>query len=256
MTKLDRHYTDPRLVEIYDTANPRGIDTDFYLSLAEAIDAHRIIDLGCGTGLLTREFIAPDREIFGVDPAVTMLEFAQRQPSAEKVKWIEGDASALGSLEADLLVMTGNVAQIFLEDNEWMATLQSIHAALRPGGYCAFESRNPEAQGWKQWNQAATYTQIDSPNGPMESWIELVDVEDDRVRFEGHNVFLDTGEVVIVESELRFRSSDEIVTALTKIGFTIEHIYGDWKRRPLEKSSRSMIFVTRRLQRSEKYISS
>src|SRR5215831_10422773 len=51
--KLDRHYTDPRLVELYDLENPRGVDTDFYIRLAAELDAHRILDLGCGTGLLT-----------------------------------------------------------------------------------------------------------------------------------------------------------------------------------------------------------
>ena len=45
----------PRLVELYDIENPRGADTDFYLSLAAELDAHRILNLGCGTGLLPRE---------------------------------------------------------------------------------------------------------------------------------------------------------------------------------------------------------
>ncbi len=46
--KLDRHYVDPRLVELYDHDNPRGADTDFYLRLAAVLDARRILDLGCG----------------------------------------------------------------------------------------------------------------------------------------------------------------------------------------------------------------
>ena len=43
-TRLDEHYVDPRLVELYGRENPRGTDTDFYLGLAE-LDAQRIIDL-------------------------------------------------------------------------------------------------------------------------------------------------------------------------------------------------------------------
>jgi len=34
----------------------------------------------------------------------------------------------------DLATMTGNVAQVFLTDEEWGSVLQSAHAALRPGG--------------------------------------------------------------------------------------------------------------------------
>jgi ribosomal protein L11 methylase PrmA len=44
-------YTDPRLVALYDTLNPRAADTAFYLALAEG--KNHIIDLGCGTGLLS-----------------------------------------------------------------------------------------------------------------------------------------------------------------------------------------------------------
>jgi hypothetical protein len=31
MVKVDLHYVDKRLVELYDHDNPRGADTDFYL---------------------------------------------------------------------------------------------------------------------------------------------------------------------------------------------------------------------------------
>jgi SAM-dependent methyltransferase len=246
LIRLDEHYVDPRLVELYDLENPRGVDTDFYLSLAAELDAQRILDLGCGTGLLTRELATPGRQVIGVDPAPAMLAFARRQPGAERVRWVEGNARALGTPEADLLVMTGNVAQVFLDDAEWLNTLAAIHAALRPAGYLAFESRNPEDRAWERWNRAATFEQFDSPNGPMETWLELVRAGDDRVSFEGHNVFLSTGEVVVVKSELRFRSLEELNRTLDDSGLTVEHVYGDWKKGPLLSTSRVMIFIARR----------
>ncbi len=244
--RLEEHYVDPRLVALYDIENSCGADTDFYQGLAAELDAHRILDLGCGTGLLTRELATPGRQVVGVDPAPAMLAVARRQPGAERVRWVEGDARALETHEADLLVMTGNVAQVFLDDADWRTTLAAIHAALRPGGYLAFESRNPDDRAWERWNRAATYEQFDSPNGPMESWLELVRVGDGRVSFEGHNIFLSTGEVVVAKSELRFRSLEELTDTLTDAGFTVEHVYGDWKKGPLLSTSRVMIFVARR----------
>src|SRR5258708_18988868 len=142
--KLDQHSTDPRLVELYDSDNPRGADTDFYVQLAADLAAHRILDLGCGTGLLTRELAVSDRQVVGVDPSSAMLAVARRQTDADRVQWVEGDSSALGTPEADLVVMTGNVAQVFLDDAEWAATLRAIHAALPFAGHLPFATPNPD----------------------------------------------------------------------------------------------------------------
>ncbi|NOK60850.1 MAG: class I SAM-dependent methyltransferase [Chloroflexi bacterium AL-W] len=80
----------------------------------------------------------------------------------------------------------------------------------------------------------------------MESWLELGGVGDGRVRFEGHNVFTDTGEVVVVSSELRFRSHAELTDSLLNAGFTVEQVYGDWEHGPFMSTSKIMVFVAQR----------
>ena len=246
MIELDQHYVDPRLVVLYDIENIRGADTDFYVHLAAGLNARRIFDLGCGTGLLTRELAVGGRHVVGVDPAPAMLAYARRQPDADQVQWVEGDAGALGTPAADLVIMTGNVAQVFLDDTVWAATLRAIHAALRSGGHLAFESRNPDDRAWERWNRAATYERIDSPHGPMECWLELIGVGNGRVRFAGHNVFTATSEVVVARSELRFRSLGELTDSLLDAGFTVEHVYGDWDRGPVDNTSRVLVVIARR----------
>lgn len=244
--KLDLHYLDPRLVELYDIDNPRGADTDFYVRLAADLAARSILDLGCGTGLLTRELAIDGRHVVGVDPSAAMLAVARRQAGAERVRWLEGDAGSLGTPEVDLVVMTGNVAQVFLDDREWDETLHAIHAALRPGGHLAFESRNPDDRAWERWNRDATYERIDSPNGPMECWLELLSVGNGRVHFLGHNIFTSSGEDLVASSELRFRNLLELTESLTAAGFTIEHVYGGWEYGPVTSTSPLMVFVARR----------
>lgn len=246
LTQLDRHYTDPRLVDLYDIENPPGPDFDFFLALADELNAQQILDLGCGTGLLTRQLAVNGRQVTGVDPAAAMLAYARRQPGAERVTWIEGDSSALGTPAADLVLMTSNVAQVFLDDDEWATTLGHIQAALRPGGHLAFESRNPADRGWEQWNPATTLTQLETPHGPVETWLEVAGVENGRVHFQGYNFFKHTGETVVVTSTLRYRSHAEIRSSLRQAGFTVEQVYGSWQREPFNNTSRMMIFVARR----------
>jgi len=247
MINLEQQYIYPRLVALYDSENPRSDDSAFYVRLAADLDAGRIIDLGCGTGLLTRDLAIDGRHVVGVDPAAAMLAYARQQPGAERVQWVEGDAKALKTSEADLVLMTGNVAQVFLDDDVWAATLRAIHNALRPGGHLAFESRSPDDRAWERWNREATFAQADSPYGPMECWLELVSVGNGRIRFAGHNVFTATGEVVVANSELRFRSQSELTESLIVAGFTVEHVYGDWAMGPVTPTSRVMAYIARRV---------
>ncbi len=243
---LDLHYVDPRLVALYDRDNPRGIDTDFYLALADELGAQRILDLGCGTGLLTRALARPGRDVRGIDPAPAMLAWARQQPGAERVQWTNGDASVLGTPAADLALMTGNVAQVFLDDGVWATTLGQLRAALQPGGHLAFESRNPDAQEWLTWRPDATREEMDTPDGRLTCWLDAAVMEDGRVRFQAHNVWAQSGEDVVVDSVLRFRGEAEIVGDLQRAGFTVVGVYGDWVRGPVRSTGRVLVFVARR----------
>jgi len=244
--KLDLHYTESRLVDLYENDNPRGIDYDFYIQLAKDIGAEKILDLGCGTGLLARELASHGWNVTGIDPASAMLAYGQKQADVHLVKWVEGDSSALGTPAADLVLMTGNVAQVFLEDSEWLGTLQHIYNALRSGGYVAFESRNPEARAWENWNREASYERTNTAHGQLECWMELVSISNGKVHMRGHNVFVDTGEALVVDSTLRFRSSKEISNSLEETGFTVNHVYGGWRYQPFTSDSQIMVFVAQR----------
>ncbi len=243
MTVHDVH-SNPRLAEVYDLEYERGPDTDFWLSLAVELNARTIIDLGCGTGLLTRELAVDGRVVIGVDSAPAMLALAQRRDCA--VQWIEGDAAAIRTADADLVVMTGNVAQVITADAEWDATLRHVHAGLRPDGWLAFDSRNPAARAWETWTPVATRRHLETPEGSIETWLEVTGVEDGLVHVVGHNVFASTGEDVLGASLLRCRTLDEITSSLVRAGFDVHDIYGDWARRAATPESPFFVVVARR----------
>lgn len=156
-------YGDEQLVELYDGDNPPGDDHAYYRALADEIGARKIVDLGCGTGLLTRALAAvAGRTVIGVDPSPTMLGYARRQAGADRVGWIEGDASAIPPTgDLDLVISTGN-AMMHIGPDDYPAVLRSLAAAMRPGAVISFESRNPAARAWTQWTREATYSERDT----------------------------------------------------------------------------------------------
>ena len=205
-----------------------------------------IVDVGCGTGLITCELARQGHRVIGVDPAPQMLRVARQRPYGDRVRWIEGGTSRLGTPDADLAIMTGHVAQFFLSDESWHAALAALHAALRPGGRLAFESRNPAAREWESWSHDARQAADDPVVGRVETWCEVHDVRDGIVSCTNHYAFASTGEELVSPNRLRFRSEDELAESLADTGFTVERVHGDWDRRPASPTAGELIVVAAR----------
>jgi SAM-dependent methyltransferase len=241
-------FTDPRLVAVYDTLNPYAAETQprFYAELAAETGAAAIVDLGCGTGLITCELARQGYRMTGVDPAPGMIEAARRRPWGDRVRWVVGDAGGVPAGDADLAIMSGHVAQFLVSDETWHAALTALRAALRPGGRVAFESRNPAAREWERWTRDARSVADDPVAGRIEMWSEVDDVRDGIVSSALHYVFAATGEELVSRARLRFRSEEELRASLRDAGFEVERVYGDWDRRPASPSSPELIVVAAR----------
>lgn len=234
-------YSDPELIALYDIDNPDGPDHDHYRHLADDIQAETVIDLGCGTGLLTRTLATTGRTVSGVDPSINMLRFARRQPGADAVHWIHGDATALPQDgAADLVLITGNAIQHITTD-ELPSTLTRIASSLRPGGVLSFESRNPSAREWERWTPEATLVERKTSFGHLREWLEVIAYDGaGRVVFDVHNV-IDGRADRVFTSVLFFRTAEEFVAQLTVAGFTDVSIAGDWQGNPLAETSRVIV---------------
>jgi 2-polyprenyl-3-methyl-5-hydroxy-6-metoxy-1,4-benzoquinol methylase len=243
---LDDPYRDADLVGLYDLDNPGGEDHEFYRALTDRISAHSVVDLGCGTGLLTRSLTRPGRIVIGIDPSRTMLDYARRQPGSESVTWIRGLASALAPAgTVDLVLCTGNAFMHF-SPQELPGALASVAAALRPGGVVSFESRNPAYRAWRHWTPAATFSERVTPAGLLREWLEVTHAGNGQVVFDAHNVFPD-GEDRVYTSTLFFRSAAEIQRELETAGFADLAPAGDWHGGPVEDESPVLVFCARRI---------
>jgi SAM-dependent methyltransferase len=247
----DAIFAHRRLAPVYDAFEGDRADLTAYLHIADELGAAHMLDVGCGTGCLAIMLADRGRTVVGVDPAEASLEVARSKDQDGRITWVHGDATTLPAPVADLggadlAVMTGNVAQVFLTDEDWTQTLQGIHAALRPGGHLVFETRRPERRAWEEWAADEAPVTVDVPGiGSVERRFEVTDVSLPFVSFRNTYRFLADGAVLTSDSTLRFRSRAEVETSLVAHGYRVRDV-----REAPDRPGREFVFVAERMTTS------
>jgi SAM-dependent methyltransferase len=235
----DAHFAHPRLAPLYDAFDSDRSDLPAYVAIVDSLRPERIIDVGCGTGTFATVLAGLGYTVIGADPAEASLVVARAKSSA--VTWLHAGAAELPALDADLAAMTGNVAQVFLSDEDWAAALRGVRGALRPGGHFVFEARRPEFRGWEEW-AAYNSGSLDIPGvGVVHRRFALGEVRLPLVSFSYEFRFED-GTVLTSDSTLRFRSREEIEESLSTAGFGVVDV-----RDAPDRPGRENVFIAKAL---------
>lgn len=235
----DAIFDHPRLAAVYDAFDGERDDLSAYLRVIAELGAQHVLDVGCGTGSLAVLLARGGRTVTGADPAWASLDVARTKPWADAVTWIHADAASLPPVGADVALMTGNVAQVFLTDDAWSDALRGIRGALRAGGHLVFETRRPERRAWEEWAADSGAEVIDVPAvGRVEQYREVTSVAPPHVSFRQTYRFAADRLVLTSDSTLRFRSREEVERSLAANGFSTLDV-----RDAPDRPGREFVFV-------------
>ena len=142
------HYEDPVYYE--QTYRRRREDVAFYAALAAGARGP-VLELGCGTGRVTRAMARAGAEVVAVDRMASMLRYArdraEREPAAarERVRFVRGDLRSvrLGRRFA-LVVAPFNVLMHLYTRRDIERCLATVRAHLTPRGRLVFDVLLPD----------------------------------------------------------------------------------------------------------------
>ena len=100
-----------------------------------------VLDLGCGTGYLTKvlsERVGPEGKVVAVDPDGERLKIAREEHSASNIEYIQADDKTFPPGQYDVIFC--NTVIHWISDKE--ALMKQVHQNLRPGGRFAFTTTN------------------------------------------------------------------------------------------------------------------
>ncbi|MFL5767715.1 MAG: class I SAM-dependent methyltransferase [Actinomycetota bacterium] len=132
-----------------------------------------VVELGCGSGLLTRYLTGAGHRVIATDASPAMLEIARETaPDAEEIRRLTLPDDPIP--EADAIVSIGHVLSYLPDEEAIDRALVAAAEALRPGGVFAIDlcdlsytegRTDRHARGWQTETWAiVTETSVPSPD--------------------------------------------------------------------------------------------
>lgn len=221
----------------------------FYCDLAKTVGGP-VLEVACGSGLVTIPIAATGLDVTGVDLAHFMLEHARKKAEGQKlnVRWVEADARSFDlGMQYRFILLTGNAFQAFLRREDQEALLASVKRHLAPNGLFAFETRNPSGHDLashleEEFDQSYTsaegyqvsvsFTQTYDPLTQVMYWTSYRRWNNGKPDHKKET-----------HIACRFTHPQELEALLYYNGFEVIQQYGNWNKEMLSASSPSIISI-------------
>jgi SAM-dependent methyltransferase len=139
MAEPERWQVSTEAAEVYESCFVPAIFGAWARPVADAAGirmSNKVLDVGCGTGVLAREAlrrVGQEGHVVGLDLNEGMLAVAAR--TEPKIEWRRGDAASLPFEDASFDIVVSQFALMYFPDR--VVSLSQMWRALRPGGRLA-----------------------------------------------------------------------------------------------------------------------
>lgn len=129
------------LAEIYHEMYQHIFDYDkefhFYDSILKTNNCHKILEIGCGSGMLARRFLDNGYDYLGLDLFDEMLNIARREVKSDR--FIQCDMRNVSfNQQFEAILITGRSIAYVIDNRGIIDTLTGVHKSLKDNGLFVF----------------------------------------------------------------------------------------------------------------------
>lgn len=236
---------------VYDelmTDIPYDAYVDLISIAGDGLKGKKIIDIGCGTGLLSVKLAKSGAFVTGIDLSKDMLTIAEKRANdlSLKIDFQEKPMQEIdGAEHFDIAVIAIDSLNYLPDEESILNTFKGIYSVLNKGGVLIFDVHS------------TFKTDVIFMEGPFT-------FDNDRIAYiwhteegdEEHSVLSELSFFVKEENGLYRRFDEkheqrtfhvfEYVDLLREAGFTIERIFADWEDEPPHDESERIFYQARK----------
>jgi len=215
--------------EMYQHIFDYDKEYDFYDAILKRNNCQKILEVGCGSGMLARRFLQNGYDFLGVDLFNEMLDIARTEVKADV--FVQRDMRNLSfDKQFDAVLITGRSISYVIENQGIMDTFNGIHKSLKADGVFVFGFF--EANGiFDNFNDFEQH--IEHGTKKIRRISKLKMNLETGWTYDWHATYIidDNGDISTYEdlSTLRSFTKDEILLFLKLSGFQVKEVLDEGK---------------------------
>ena len=211
-----------------------------------------VLELACGTGRIVRPLCEHGYEVFGIDVSRSMIEIAEKQLALHKLKAQLTVADMLRPYEipeVSLAILAANSFQLVTEEVDRVSLCENVYNVLEPGGKFYVDLMNPTEQRLSSYDGQLRLGRAFKTEENHDAMRFHVQKHDERSQLVYVTFLVDVTQPdgllrrTVFSFTNRYLYFKELEILLTKTGFVIEEVFGDYDKTPFKEDSKRQIVV-------------